>query len=127
VGAILEELGPEAEAPVREALDEPLLRRYAASWLHIRDLPAPALGPEDHTWLAVDSLAALLHLSGPAAARLDPPEDLVKLVAEMPAVGHPDTIAVLDLLAGRHDDESVAKAARKAAMKARSLQHTKLG
>ncbi|MEV5555875.1 hypothetical protein AB0L44_19660 [Nonomuraea wenchangensis] len=127
VGAILEELGPEAEAPVREALDEPLLRRYAASWLHIRDLPAPSLGPEDHTWLAVDSLAALLHLSGPAAARLDPPEDLVKLVAEMPAVGHPDTIAVLDLLARRHDDESVAKAARKAAMKARSLQHTKLG
>ncbi|TMR12501.1 hypothetical protein ETD86_32510 [Nonomuraea turkmeniaca] len=129
VGAILEELGPEAEAPVRQALDHPMTRRYAASWLHIRDLEAPPLSPEDHTWIAVDSLAALMHLSGPAAGRLDPPEpgeDLIKLVAEMPGVGHPDTIAVLDMLATAHDDRAVAKAARKAAMKARSLEHTKL-
>src|SRR5690606_11416553 len=32
VGAVLEELGPEAEKPLREALDLPLMRRYAASW-----------------------------------------------------------------------------------------------
>ncbi|MGI5292447.1 hypothetical protein ACQEVF_55380 [Nonomuraea polychroma] len=130
VGAILEELGPEAEAPVRQALDHPMTRRYAASWLHIRDLEAPPLSPEDHTWIAVDSLAALMHLSGPAAGRLDPPEpgeELIKLVGEMPGVGHPDTIAVLDMLATAHDDQAVAKAARKAAMKARSLEHTKLG
>ncbi|SDI04474.1 hypothetical protein [Nonomuraea jiangxiensis] len=129
VGAILEELGPEAEAPVRQALDDPLMRRYAASWLHIRDLDAPPLSPEDHTWIAVDSLAALLHLSGSAAGRLDPPEpgeDLIKLVDEMSAVGHPDTIAVLDMLATAHDDQAVVKAARKAAMKARTLEHTKL-
>ncbi|WP_043638607.1 hypothetical protein [Nonomuraea candida] len=128
VGAILEELGPEAEAPVREALGHPLMRRYAASWLHIRDLEAPTLSPEDHTWIAVDHLAALMHLSGPAAGRLDPPEpgeDLIKLVGEMPAVGHPDTIAVLDMLAAAHDDKAVVKAARKAAMKARSLQHAR--
>ncbi|MEV0312713.1 hypothetical protein [Nonomuraea fuscirosea] len=128
VGAILEELGPEAEAPVREALDHPLMRRYAASWLHIRDLPAPTLSSDDHTWIAVDSLAALMHLSAPAAGRLDPPEpgeDLIKLVREMPAVGHPDTIAVLDMLATAHDDQAVVKAARKAAMKARSLAHTR--
>ncbi|MFI9590809.1 hypothetical protein [Nonomuraea sp. NPDC052265] len=126
VGAILEELGPEAEEPVRRALDHPLTRRYAASWLHIRDLEAPPLSPEDHTWIAVDNLAALMHLSGPAAGRLDMPEpgeDLIKLVGEMPAVGHPDTLAVLDMLAGAHDDRAVAKAARKAAMKARSLRH----
>jgi hypothetical protein len=126
VGAILEELGPEAEQPVRQALDHPLMRRYAASWLHIRDLDAPALSSEDHTWIAVDSLAALMHLSGPAAGRLDAPEpgeDLIKLVGEMPAVDHPDTIAVLDMLAGSQDDQALAKAARKAAMKARSLQH----
>ncbi|MER6576684.1 hypothetical protein [Nonomuraea sp. NPDC001023] len=126
VGAILEELGPEAEQPVRQALDHPLMRRYAASWLHIRDLEAPPLSPEDHTWIAVDNLAALMHLSGPAAGRLDMPEpgeDLIKLVGEMPAVGHPDTLAVLDMLAGSHDDRAVAKAARKAAMKARSLRH----
>jgi hypothetical protein len=130
VGAILEELGPEAQSPVREALDLPLMRRYAASWLHIRDLDAPTLSPEDHTWIAVDSLAALMHLSKPAAGRLDTPEpgeDLIRLVAQMPAVGHPDTVAVLDMLATAHDDKAVVKAARKAAMKARSLQHTKLG
>ncbi|NUS07640.1 MAG: hypothetical protein HOV97_34320 [Nonomuraea sp.] len=128
VGAILEELGPEAEAPVRQALDHPLTRRYAASWLHIRDLEAPPLSSEDHTWIAVDNLAALMHLSGPAAGRLDMPEpgeDLIKLVGAMPAVGHPDTIAVLDMLAGAHDDQAVAKAARKAAMKARSLAHAR--
>ncbi|WP_219471763.1 hypothetical protein [Nonomuraea rhizosphaerae] len=130
VGAILEELGPEAEAPVREALALPLMRRYAASWLHIRDLQAPKLSPEDHTWIAVDALAALMHLSKPIAGRLDTPEpgeDLIRLVGDMPAVGHPDTIAVLDMLAGAHDDKVVVKAARKAAMKARSLAHTKLG
>ncbi|MBN6057882.1 hypothetical protein JYK22_38535 [Nonomuraea sp. RK-328] len=130
VGAILEELGPEAEAPLRQALDLPLVRRYAASWLHIRDLDAPALSADDHTWIAVDSLAALMHLSGHAAGRLDPPEpgeDLIRLVGEMPAVGHPDTIAVLDMLASAHDDPAVVKAARKAAMKARSVEHTKLG
>lgn len=44
-GAILEELGPEAEALLREALSEPAMWRYAASWLHIRDLSAPALTP----------------------------------------------------------------------------------
>ncbi|MEV4566498.1 hypothetical protein AB0K12_22255 [Nonomuraea sp. NPDC049419] len=128
VGAIMEELGPEAEAPVRQALDHPLTRRYAASWLHIRDLPAPALSPEDHTWIAVDSLAALMHLSGPAAGRLDPPEpgeDLIKLIGEMPAVGHPDTVAVLDMLAAAHDDPAVVKAARKAALKARTLEHAR--
>ncbi|MDF2709614.1 MAG: hypothetical protein K0R62_5266 [Nonomuraea muscovyensis] len=130
VGAILEELGPEAEAPLREALGLPPTRRYAASWLHIRDLDAPALSAEDHTWLAVDSLAALMHLSGQAAGRLDTPEpgeDLIRLIGDMPAVGHPDTIAVLDMLATAHDDPAVVKAARKAAMKARSLAHTKLG
>jgi hypothetical protein len=130
VGAILEELGPEAEAPLREALDLPLTRRYAASWLHIRDLDAPALDSGDHTWLAVDSLAALMHLSGHAAGRLDTPEpgeELIKLIDEMPAVGHPDTVAVLEMLATAHDDPAVVKAARKAAMKARSLAHTKLG
>ena len=68
VGAILEELGPEAEVPVREALDRPLMRRYAASWLHIRDLRGPRRSARgDHTWIAVDSLAALMHLSGHAA------------------------------------------------------------
>jgi hypothetical protein len=125
VGTVLEELGPEAEAPVREALAEPVLWRYAASWLHIRDLPAPPLSAADSTWVAVDTLASLLHITGGAEEMagfdtLSPGEELERLVAEMPAVDHPDTIAVLDMLAGHHPDEAVAKAARKSAMRARS-------
>ncbi|MFF4411776.1 hypothetical protein ACFYY8_04545 [Streptosporangium sp. NPDC001559] len=125
VGTILEELGPEAEAPLREALQEPSLWRYAASWLHIRDLPAPALAQEDRTWIAVDTLASLAQLGRTAEAirefdALEPGEDLVRLAEEMAAADHPDTIAVLDLLGTRHPDPTVAKAARKAAMKTRS-------
>ncbi|MFE3447958.1 hypothetical protein ACFXJ8_03405 [Nonomuraea sp. NPDC059194] len=127
VGTILEELGPEAEVPVRKALDEPLMWRYAASWLHIRDLPAPPLNPDDHTWIAIDSLAALLYFADAPGAMgsfdvLEAGEELVRLVGEMASVEHPDTVAVLDLLAGHHGDQAVAKAARKAAMKARSMR-----
>ncbi|MEV4162876.1 hypothetical protein [Nonomuraea dietziae] len=127
VGTILEELGPEAELPVRKALDEPLMWRYAASWLHIRDLPAPPLSPDDHTWIAIDSLAALLYFADAPGAMgsfdvLEAGEELVRLVGEMASADHPDTIAVLDLLANHHGDQAVAKAARKAAMKARSLE-----
>ncbi|MFF5204654.1 hypothetical protein [Streptosporangium sp. NPDC000396] len=125
VGKILEELGPEAEEPLREALAEPAMWRYAASWLHIRDLPAPALTPADSTWIAIDTLASLIHLGNAPGAMcefdmLEPGDDLVRVVEEMAQVDHPDTIAVLDLLGARHGDAAVAKAARKAAMKVRS-------
>ncbi|MFI6388245.1 hypothetical protein [Nonomuraea sp. NPDC050540] len=132
VGAILEELGPEAQSPVRDSLADPTLWRYAASWLHIRDLDAPPLSSDDHTWIAVDSVAALLHISGSPESvgefgALESGEDLVRSVGEMAGSSHPDTVAVLELLASTHSDAAVAKAARKAAMKARSLQTTKLG
>jgi hypothetical protein len=125
VGRILEELGPEAEMPLREALAESTMWRYAASWLHIRDLPAPDLTPADSTWLAVDGLASLIHRGNVTEAlcefdALEPGEDLVRLVEEMAVVDHPDTIAVLDLLGAHHSKAPVAKSARKAAMKARS-------
>ncbi|GHH62494.1 hypothetical protein GCM10017673_01620 [Streptosporangium violaceochromogenes] len=125
VGAILEELGPEAEAPLREALAEPAMWRYAASWLHIRDLPAPALDAADGTWIAIDTLASLAQLGRVSEAMrefdaLEPGDDLVRLVGEMALADHPDTVAVLDLLGAHHGDAAVAKAARKAAMKTRS-------
>ncbi|MEV8637292.1 hypothetical protein AB0395_37185 [Streptosporangium sp. NPDC051023] len=125
VGTILEELGPEAEPPLREALADPAMWRYAASWLHIRDLPAPALTQEDRTWIAVDTLASLIQLGKAAEAMrefdaLEPGEDLVRVVEEMAVADHPDTVAVLDLLGTHHGDAAVAKAARKAAMKTRS-------
>ncbi|MBB2912821.1 hypothetical protein FHS43_004116 [Streptosporangium becharense] len=124
-GSILEELGPEAEAPLREALAEPAMWRYAASWLHIRDLPAPALTPADNTWLAVDALAAMLERGDVSEAicefdALEPGEDLVRVVEEMALADHPDTITVLDMLGAHHANAAVAKSARKAAMKARS-------
>ncbi|MET9339792.1 MULTISPECIES: hypothetical protein [unclassified Nonomuraea] len=132
VGTVLEELGPEAELPVRKALDEPLMWRYAASWLHIRDLPAPPLTPDDHTWIAIDSLAALLYVADAPGAMgsfdvLEAGEELVRMVGEMAAVDHPDTVAVLELLADHHGDQAVAKAARKAALKARSSRAMPIG
>ncbi|MEV0584781.1 hypothetical protein [Nonomuraea sp. NPDC050310] len=120
-GTVLDELGPVAEPALRAALSEPLLWRYAASWLHIRDLDAPPLTPADHAWIAVDTLAALLYLSDAPGTLPSLDEDLNGLVGQMQQVDHPDTVAVLELLAAHHDDATVAKAARKAAMKARSL------
>ncbi|WP_239128544.1 hypothetical protein [Sinosporangium siamense] len=127
VAGILEELGPEAETAVREALDEPMMWRYAASWLHIRDLPAPCLSGEDNIWITVDTLAALTCLPqsiGTIAelGALEPGDDLVRVVEEMAAVEHPDTLSVLEMLGTHHPEPAVAKAARKAAMKARSSQ-----
>lgn len=122
VGTILEELGPEAEPAVRAALDDPMVWRYAAAWLGVRELPAPALGEDDGAWVAVDTLAALRHLGGPAGeAHFDLlGEDLLTLIPRMGRVDHPDVLWVLDTLGRHHPDPLIAKAARKAAMKARS-------
>ncbi|SDR09869.1 hypothetical protein SAMN04489764_3456 [Thermostaphylospora chromogena] len=125
VGTILEELGPEAEAPVREALNQPTVWRYAASWLHVRDLPAPPLSTADGDWITIDTLASLLHMAKGAEEvggfeALSPDEELLRLVETAPEVGHPDTLAVLDMLAARHPEPRVAKAARKTAMRMRS-------
>ncbi|GAB1817386.1 hypothetical protein [Herbidospora sp. RD11066] len=121
-GTILEELGPEASPAVREALDEPLMWRYAAAWLGVRDFDAPALGETDGAWVAVDTLAALLYLGAPAkGGDLDVlGDDLLNLVPAMGGADHPDALAVLELLGQHHPDVVVAKAARKTAMKTRS-------
>lgn len=119
-GTILEELGPEAEPAVREALEEPLMWRYAAAWLGVRDLEAPTLSERDGAWAAVDGLAALLYVA-PSVARFDMlGEDLLALIPEMGRADHPDALAVLEMLGKHHPDIVVAKAARKTAMKARS-------
>ncbi|SDG82749.1 hypothetical protein SAMN05421505_108161 [Sinosporangium album] len=130
--AILEELGPEAEAAVRDALGEPMVWRYAASWLHIRDLPAPCLTGDDNVWVAVDTLAALTCLpqslsTSAELGALESGDDLVRLVEEMTSVDHPDTLSVLEMLGTHHPEPAVSKAARKAAMKARSGVAPRLG
>ncbi|GGM64365.1 hypothetical protein GCM10010106_07870 [Thermopolyspora flexuosa] len=125
IGTILEELGPEAEPAVREALAEPMMWRHAAVWLGVRDLDAPSLTDADNVWLAVDTLATLLHLGDVSEAlgefdSLESGEELLRLVDDMAACDHPDTLAVLELLAEHHPDPAVGKAARKAVMKVRS-------
>jgi len=125
IGTILEELGPEAEPAMREALSEPMMWRHAAVWLGVRDLDAPALTDADNVWLAVDTLATLLHLGDVSEAigefdALESGGELLRLVDEMASCDHPDTLAVLELLAEHHPDAAVGKAARKAVLKARS-------
>lgn len=125
IGTVLEEMGPEAEPAVREALAEPAMWRHAAVWLGVRDLDAPALTEEDGTWLAVDTLATLLYIPDVQEAMgefeaLEPGEELLRLIEDVSRSPHPDAVAVLDLLGARHPDATTAKAARKAAMKSRS-------
>ncbi|MEO3812443.1 hypothetical protein ABGB17_25875 [Sphaerisporangium sp. B11E5] len=125
IGTVLEEMGPEAEPAMREALAEPAMWRHAAVWLGVRDLEAPALSEEDGTWLAVDTLATLLYIPDVQEAMgefeaLAPGEELLRLIEDVSRSAHPDAIAVLDLLGTRHPDPVTAKAARKAAMKSRS-------
>jgi hypothetical protein len=122
-GTILEELGPEAEPAVREALDEPMMSRYAAAWLGVRDLDAPALGEGDGAWVAVDTLAALLYITAPVDSMTQYDilgEDLLTLMPAMGRTGHPDALAVLEMLSRHHPDPVIAKVARKTAMKVRS-------
>src|SRR5690606_42117383 len=59
VGTVLEELGPEADPAVRAALDDPMVWRYAAACLVVRQLLAPALGEDGGARVTVDKLAAL--------------------------------------------------------------------
>ncbi|MGI5490691.1 hypothetical protein [Microtetraspora malaysiensis] len=122
-GTILEELGPEAEPAVREALSEPMMWRYAAAWLGVRDQEAPALSESDGAWVAVDTLAALLYIGsgGESVGQIDVlGEDLRTLVPEMGRTEHPDALAVLEMLGHHHPDVVIAKSARKTAMKVRS-------
>jgi hypothetical protein len=125
IGTVLEEMGPEAEPAMREALAEPTMWRHAAVWLGVRDLDAPALTEDDGSWLAVDTLATLLHIPDAQEAMgefeaLEAGDELLRLVDDISRSSHPDAIAVLELLGAHHPDTRVAKAARKAAMKARS-------
>jgi hypothetical protein len=119
IGTVLEEMGPEAEPAMREALAEPTMWRHAAVWLGVRDLDAPALSEDDGTWLAVDTLATLLHIPDVQEAMgefeaLEPGDELLRLIEDVSHSTHADAMAVLDLLASRHPDATVAKAARKA-------------
>ncbi|MFJ2178229.1 hypothetical protein ACIOHE_35715 [Streptomyces sp. NPDC087851] len=118
-------VGAEAEAAVREVLDDAELGGLARVWLAelgAKDVPPP---PESMIfWLAVDTIAAQLDAEGE-------PDELQELVEGLVGqhsgffeaawrVDHPATADVLEAMGRLHRDRAVSKDARKAAFKARS-------
>jgi hypothetical protein len=123
--AVLDRIGGEAVAAVREALADPVLRAHAAVWLHEHGEDAE-LDREDRAWLLVDLGAGLLEEADPQDVVAEllpdvPPDAQAELVAGLWRVRHPGVTDLLTALSDYHPDPSVARAARKAAFKARSV------
>ncbi|GLW52634.1 hypothetical protein [Kitasatospora phosalacinea] len=125
----LGEIGEEAAAPVREVVDDPELGGLAREWLRARGADVPAAEREVALWRIVDSMAAVMLLTAGEGGRLQ------ALVADLPVtdnpasyfgevwrVPHPMTVEVLEAVGELHLDRKVAKEARRAAVKARSLR-----
>jgi hypothetical protein len=124
--AVLDRIGTAAAGEVRAALGQPLLRAHAAVWLHEHGEDAE-LGPADRAWLLVDLGAGLLEEADPrdVVAELLPDvaaDAQADIVAGLWQVRHPAVIDLLTTLSEHHPDAGVARAARKAAFKARSVQ-----
>ncbi|MGK5553691.1 hypothetical protein ACSNOI_18930 [Actinomadura kijaniata] len=126
--AVLGRLGPEAEPRVRAAAGGQPARPYALLWLAERGLAADEPSRDDYLWMFVDTVAGMLETAEPreavAAALLRAPAeaDMVAFVEELWRSEHPDTARVLEALGAHHPDRTVAKAARTAAHKARSVR-----
>ena len=123
--AVLDRIGGEAVAAVREALGDPVLRAHAAVWLHEHGEDAE-LDRDDRAWLLVDLGAGLLEEADPKDVVAEllpdvPPDAQAELVAGLWRVQHPAVTDLLTALSDYHPDPSVARAARKAAFKARSV------
>jgi hypothetical protein len=126
--AVLDRVGDEAIAAVSQALDDAVLRPHAAVWLRDHGEQAE-LARGDQEWLLVDLGAGLLEEAQPEDVVAELLPDLpsggqAKLVAGLWEVGHPGLIGLLTALGEHHHDPAVAKAARKAALKARSRAAT---
>ncbi len=128
--AILDRLGKRVIPLVQSALAHPVLRAHAAIWLRERGVHAD-LTPAERAWLLVDLGVGLLEDADPQAAAADllpdlPGAEQAELVSGLWKVSHPGLIGLLTTLAEHHPDPDVIKAARKAALKARS-QHLGAG
>ncbi|MEU9120750.1 hypothetical protein AB0C96_12985 [Streptomyces sp. NPDC048506] len=122
-------VAPEAEAGLREVLDDRQLGGLARVWLAERGLPGiPEPSQDMIFWLTVDTLAAQLD-----SADEDTEAELRDLVTGLTVqhsgffdsvwrVDHPATADVLEAMGRLHPDKKSAKEARKAAFKARSRQ-----
>ncbi|MBK3389466.1 MULTISPECIES: hypothetical protein [Streptomyces] len=117
-------VGAPAEAEVRAAAEDALLRPYALLWLAEHDGTDPEDAPlvlsrQEATWLWVDTAAAVAdHGEAPLLVRhleaaVQP--TVPALLADVRAVGHPRTVQVLVALAAAHPDPALAKAVRRAA------------
>ncbi len=123
--AVLDRIGTDAVPTVREALADPVLRAHAAVWLHEHGQHAE-LDREDRAWLLVDLGAGLLEEADPKDVVAEllpdvPPDAQAELVAGLWRVRHPGVTDLLTALSDHHPDPGVARAARKAAFKARSV------
>ncbi|MFF4953733.1 hypothetical protein ACWC2K_37355 [Streptomyces chattanoogensis] len=119
-------VSPDAEAALREVLDDRQLGGLARVWLAERALPGiPEPSQDMIFWLTVDTLAAQLDSADEAAAEL---RELIQGLTEQHSgffeaawrVDHPATADVLEAMGRLHPDKKAAKEARKAAFKARS-------
>ncbi|MFJ9418517.1 hypothetical protein ACIRPT_30830 [Streptomyces sp. NPDC101227] len=120
-------VSPDAEAALREVLDDRQLGGLARVWLAERALPGiPEPSQDMIFWLTVDTIAAQLEgADDETAAEL---RDLVQSLTEQHSgffdtvwrVEHPATADVLEAMGRLHPDKKAAKEARKAAFKARS-------
>jgi hypothetical protein len=123
--AVLDRIGTDAVPAVRQALADPVLRAHAAVWLHEHGEHAE-LDREDRAWLLVDLGAGLLEEADPKDVVAEllpdvPPDAQAELVAGLWRVRHPGVTDLLTALSDHHPDPGVARAARKAAFKARSV------
>jgi hypothetical protein len=121
-------VGAPAQAAVRAAAREPMLRPYALLWLadheggdprDSADSPLGVLSREEATWLWVDTASAAQE-HGADGLLLDHLDTAVQptvaeLVDEIRACGHPRTVQVLLALAATHPDPATAKRVRRAA------------
>lgn len=124
--AILDRLGKQLIPLVQSALAEPVLQPHAAIWLRERGVQAE-LSPAHRAWLLVDLGVGLLEDADARAVAADllpdlPAAEQADLVAGLWQVSHPGLVELLTTLAEHHPEPGVVKAARKAALKARS-QH----
>ncbi|WP_083647234.1 hypothetical protein [Kitasatospora sp. CB01950] len=125
----LDQIGDAAVPAVREAVDDPELGGLAREWLRARGEDVAAAERPVALWRVVDSVAAVLLLTAGEGGRLqaviaDLPvtDNPASYFGEMWRVPHPLTAEVLEAVGGLHLDRKVAKEARRAAIKARSLR-----
>ncbi|RAY13065.1 hypothetical protein DPM19_21420 [Actinomadura craniellae] len=125
--AVLHRVGAPAEPAVRAVPSGPPLGPYAALWLREHGYEVAEPDPGEMRWLFVDTLAGMLEVAEPgeavAAVLADAPAgaELGGMIEDLWRVDHPEVVVVLAALGDHHPDRKVAKKARTAAFKARSV------